>query len=78
MPGRYTVQQAGMPYGAVTGKAIDWYYGLVEYNFTVTNNRISYMAKIASGCMNEHTDSIVNSNFILLYAVAGYSYNNQL
>lgn len=35
------MQKAGVPYRALTVKAIDWYYGLGEYNYTVTGNRIS-------------------------------------
>jgi len=58
------VQQAGMPYWALTVKAIDWYYGLGEYNYTVTGNRISHAAKITRGSMIERSDKFDNSIFI--------------
>jgi hypothetical protein len=54
------VQKAGMPYWALTVKAIDWYYGLGEYNYTITNNRISHAAKIVSAGMNEYSDKFGN------------------
>jgi len=50
--------------GAVTDKAIDWYYGLGYYNYTGTDNRIFHAAKIASGDMNACSNKFGNGNFI--------------
>jgi hypothetical protein len=64
------MQKAGMPYWALTVKAIDWYYGLGEKLYS-NSNRISHAAKIASGCMIERSDKFDNIIFIFSLHSAG-------